>query len=172
MTTTPIWRPSPRSRRLVLKIGAFDSQSPLCWRPNFQQRKMEPSMARSHTSPTLCASGRFGVDANRLRRHSSCFFRAKRDSACLPASTRCPPHLHPRKRTKKNPPIPPPSFALASRIVNECGHLTGPAANHHASSNALLFCPRCPTTRLATLQHLVMLTYSTKKQRLCSGFSP
>ena len=50
-TTTPIWRPSPRSRRLVLKIGALDSQLPLYWRPNLQQRKMEPSMARSHTSP-------------------------------------------------------------------------------------------------------------------------
>ena len=53
-TTTPIWRPSPRSRRLVLKIGALDSQSPLYWRPNVQQRKMESSMVRSHTSPHPC----------------------------------------------------------------------------------------------------------------------
>ena len=64
----------------------------------------------SYLPPPL-ASGRFGVDANRLRRHSSSFFRARRDSAPLPASTRCPPHWHPRKSTKNNPPMPPPSFA-------------------------------------------------------------
>ena len=75
------WSSSSRFRRPVLKIGSFESQSPHFWRPDLQQRKLEPSTARSRTPPTAMCTGSIRSSTPN-RRQSPCFFQR---SSALPA---------------------------------------------------------------------------------------